>query len=421
MVDAARLPFVRTRGVVLLVCACVAAVAWWIFRDKTPEGRDLSKLSSEQWHDDLRFLAQELARKHANAFNHTSRADFDRLVAVVDQSINDSDWIDIPVNFSKLTAAVGDAHTYVQLPSSKARYPLRLYWFGHDLRVIRATAPAEGALGLRLQAINGIALPELTSRLKQISPRNENDWYFMEVSPFWLIKPEVLHALGIASEREHARFSFLRDEGEIIELTLAPVAEEARKWREAYDSPPPYLEHQTDPFWVANLSGGKVIYVIFNSYDWLFFRARKLFRDLDQHPDSKLVIDLRNNRGGDYHVGHWSLIKPILRRPSLNRKDRLFVVTGRGTFSAAMNNAAQFHVETNATLVGEPPGEVPNGYQEKRAFYLPNSHLQINYSARYYRFLPDDPRALIPDESVDPNWDDYRAGIDPVLKRLAPE
>src|SRR5206468_1419881 len=156
------------------------------------------------------------------------------------------------------TAAVGDAHTYVQLPSSKARYPLRFYWFGHDLRVIRATAPAEGALGLRLQAINGIALPEITSRLQKISPRNENDWYFMDVSPFWLIKPEVLHALGIAPEPQRAKFSFIRDDGEIIELTLAPVAEQDKKWREAYDSPPLYLERQTDPFWFASLSREKV-------------------------------------------------------------------------------------------------------------------------------------------------------------------
>ena len=39
-----------------------------------------------------------------------------------------------------------------------------------------------------------------------------------------------------------------------------------------------------------------------------------------------------------------------------------------------MSNAAQFHNETRAILVGEPPGETPNSYQEKETFWLPASH-----------------------------------------------
>ena len=61
---------------------------------------------------------------------------------------------------------------------------------------------------------------------------------------------------------------------------------------------------------------------------------------------------------------------------------------------------------------------MPNSYQERRSFHLPNSHLQVNYSARYYRFLADDNPALLPDIDAAPNWDDYQQGIDPALQAI---
>jgi hypothetical protein len=83
-----------------------------------------------------------------------------------------------------------------------------------------------------------------------------------------------------------------------------------------------------------------------------------------------------------------------------------------------MNNAAQFRTETHAILVGEPPGEGPNSYQERRDFRLPNSHLVVNYSTQYYKFLPEDVPALMPDQEVDPDWVSYGAGRDPALERI---
>jgi hypothetical protein len=105
-----------------------------------------------------------------------------------------------------------------------------------------------------------------------------------------------------------------------------------------------------------------------------------------------------------------------LKRPALDQRGHLFVITGRRTFSAAMSNAAQFHNETRAILVGEPPGETPNSYQEKETFWLPASHLAVNYSVRYYKFLPTDAPALMPDHEIDPDWESYRAGRDPTLE-----
>lgn len=396
----------------------IAGLIWWFSQPSSPRQVDLSTLTPEQWHADLLYFARELPQRHANAFHHISRSEFDELVRKADQLVQRSDSVDIPVQFSRITAAVGDAHTFVQFPVTKARFPVRFYWFGEELRVIRATPAAQPALGLRLSAINQTPLSDIVARVREIISQDENPWCLKDRSPYLLVRPDVLHALGIINDMKQAQFVFSADDGAVINLTLAPMDDQMADWHDAYSSPPLYLQHNDDAFWFTALPEAKIVYVIFNQYDWLFFKARTLFSFLDNHPDWKLVIDVRANRGGDYHVGHWCLIKPILRRPALNTPDRLFVITGRATFSAAISNAAQFRTETHATLLGEPPGEVPNSYQEGKMFFLPNSHLQVNYSARFYKFLPTDVRALMPDREIDPNWRDYSAGIDPVLKYL---
>jgi C-terminal processing protease CtpA/Prc len=130
----------------------------------------------------------------------------------------------------------------------------------------------------------------------------------------------------------------------------------------------------------------------------------------------KLVIDLRQNGGGDYTVGEADLIRPIAQLASINRKGHLFVLIGPETFSAAMNNAAQFREMTAATLVGETIGEKPNSYQEPRELVLPNSHLVVRYSTRWYAFQPKGPNEISPDVRISPLWGDYASGRDPVLE-----
>jgi len=128
-----------------------------------------------------------------------------------------------------------------------------------------------------------------------------------------------------------------------------------------------------------------------------------------------LILDMRDNGGGDNTVGYREIVKPLLACTDLNRKGHLYVLVGAETFSAAMNNAAQLQDETNAILVGETIGERPNSYQEPRQFQLPNSHLIVRASTRYYTFRKTGENAVRPDKEIIPTWDDVKAGRDPVL------
>jgi hypothetical protein len=179
---------------------------------------------------------------------------------------------------------------------------------------------------------------------------------------------------------------------------------------------PLYAQHPGQPFWYQYLSKAGVVYCSFRGYDSLAAKAAGLFALLGRVRPEKLVMDLRQNSGGDYTLGLRYLIEPISRLPQINRPGHLFVAIGGNTFSAGMANAAQFRGRTHAILVGETIGEKPNSFQEPREMQLPNSRLIVRYSTRYYRFVERGPNAVRPDHQVKPTWAEYRGGHDPVLE-----
>jgi hypothetical protein len=158
------------------------------------------------------------------------------------------------------------------------------------------------------------------------------------------------------------------------------------------------------------------VYVNFRSYESLGRNARALFVELDRKPPARLIIDLRQNGGGDFFEGRRHLIEPLKRRPSLSQKGRLYVVVGRATYSAAMANAIDFRKELGSILVGEPIGERPNSYSENDEMTLPKSRIVVSYSTRYYQFVDQDVPAVMPDVPIDPDWEAFRAGRDHVVE-----
>ncbi len=375
-------------------------------------------LSKAQWHEDLQYLARELPKRHKNLFHTVSREQFERTVAELDTAIPSLQDHQIIIRMLQITAMVGDAHTYVHLPQTFKLYPVALYWFGSDLRVLRAAPENKQALGAKVVKVGGMNISDVQTRLLKVLSQSENEWFVLSNSPGYMARPEVLQTLGIVPELSRAAFTFEDEQGQQFTLDLTPVVPEASLnslWLKAATSEPLSRQQQNEPFWFKYLSDSQTVYVNFKGYDSLGENARKLFQFVDNNPTRRLVIDMRQNGGGDFTKVRSSLIPGIKERPTMNQKGHLFVIIGRRTFSAAMTNAIDFRKETNAILVGEPAGERPNSYQENDEMKLPNSGLIVSYSTKYYKFLDEDAPAVMPDKRIDPNWLDFKAGRDPVM------
>ncbi|HSE52942.1 MAG TPA: hypothetical protein VLB00_12195 [Gemmatimonadales bacterium] len=383
-------------------------------------------LTSERWREDLQYFARELEQRHKNLFHTVSRAQFSGAVRQLDSAIPSLQPHQIIVRMTQIAALVGDGHTGVRLPGYFTLYPIGVYWFGSELRVLGAATGYRRAIGARVTHIGGVPIDQVDARVRSCFPSaaQENEWYVLSTSPAFIVRPEVLHTLGVVPDLGAAPFTFEDDQGERFTLSITPIAAPPvvqggfaiPGMQSASARQPLFRQRPGERFWFAYLPEAETVYVSFRGYQSLGENARSLFRFIDSTGARRLVIDLRQNGGGDFLEGRRHLVHPLQRHPTLNQPGRLYVIVGRRTFSAAMANAIDFKKLTKAILVGEPVGERPNSYSENDEMTLPNSEVVVSYSTRYYKFLDQDVPAFLPDVRIDPSWPDFRAGRDPVIE-----
>jgi hypothetical protein len=386
----------------------------------SPKPASAPQLTPSQWHEDLRFLSSQLAKRHANAFHFISREAFDREVQELDSRLDQLNPDQIFVGMDRIESSVGDGHTYIRLPSDSPVYPVRFGYFGDQYRLLAAAGSLHSpqVAGGRLLSIDDVPVARVHELLLTLTPVDETQPLREVRAAALLSNGLVLHGLGITAERDKVRYLMLTEDGERVSFELAAtsgVLRSEKGWIQAAAGPALYLQHSEDGFWCTYLQDERTGYCSFRSYKDLKTTSRAL-KDLmtQQHPEN-LVIDLRLNDGGDYTLGLKYVVNPIRRARAINRKGHLFVLIGPRTFSAAMANASHFRAKTKAILVGQPIGEKPNSYQEARDMVLPNSRWVARYSVKFYRFAGSGENLIRPDKEIAETWDDYRMGRDPVL------
>ena len=383
--------------------------------DTTPT----DNLSKAAWHEDLQYLAGELPRRHLNAFHSISREQFARAVADLDARIPQLQNSDIVVGLSRLTAMIGDGHTHLRWGRIYRNVPLNLFWFGNQLRVTGAAEKYRRAVGTRVVEIGGVPVTLAYARSLPYISQGESEGFVRSAHADLATYPAHLHALGLAPDTTHAQYTFLSDNGDRFKLTLEAIkpAEQIR-WIDAERRTPLYKQRAKEPLWFTYLAPEQTLYLNFKAYprrkNFITF-SRELFDFIDHHEIRRLIVDMRQNGGGDFTRGRDYIISEFKKRPHITQPGRLYVVIGRWTYSAGMANSADFRNDLHAFLVGEPTGARPNGYQENREFALPNSHIGVSYSTQLYKFQEKDTPGIMPDKRIDPDWRSYRQGRDPVL------
>jgi hypothetical protein len=384
-----------------------------------PSSEEGPTLTKAQWHDDLKFLATELPKRHANAFHSISREQFDAAVADLDRKLDGLNSDEIYVGMDRIVNMIGDGHTYIQFPTDDANLPIDLERFGDDYRMIAAATGYGTTLGARVLKIDDTPIAQAHDLVYSLSPADETPVLRESRVNGFLTIGMVLHGTGITHDRNTARYTLADDNGKEFTVDIkaaAPGESQKIHWTHAFKQPPLFRQRPDEYFWYTYLSDAHTIYCSFRGYKDLGTHSKGLFELIRQeHPD-KLVVDLRLNGGGDYEQGLKYLVHPIRDLPDINRKGHFFVLIGPNTFSAAMSNAAHFRYQTNAILVGQQIGEKPNSYQEAREMTLPNSHWKVRYSVKFYRFVENGENLIRPDQEIIPSWTDYQSGRDPVLE-----
>jgi hypothetical protein len=194
-------------------------------------------------------------------------------------------------------------------------------------------------------------------------------------------------------------------------------------WTSMRTTPEPWWEqHPEQPLWWIFDPPTRTLYACMravapspgaatNRTEW-----DRFFALADSVKPARLVIDLRENTGGNGTLNRYP-VQQLLRRPALDRPDRLFVIVGRRTFSAGQQFANLLEAWTQATFVGEPTGQRPSQYGDHRPLVLPASGMTVQISSIFHQAPNEfDTRSFVPPRLYTPlDSKSYRAGVDPAL------
>jgi hypothetical protein len=330
---------------------------------------------------------------------------------------------EVLLRLMKLMASAHVAHNLVQIPLGLGfvyRMPLAFTWFEDGLAVTAASADFSSALGARVLSIGGRTPEQLKAELAPyISFENEHE---LRVSVPHLIPAEgVLKHLGLIESDRTVAVRVQKPGGESIDLK-APIQLGNVKKVGIYDglpvTAPFYNSHPGAVYWQEFLADSGTLYIQYNqcrsdAKDPFPDFSRRVMADADSHTVKRVVIDLRQNGGGNSRI-----IGPLKSGLAARLKSvgNVYVFIGPNTFSSAVDNAIELQRDLKATLVGAPSGGMPEGYGEVAYIKLPNSKLTVQITTK--RWGPENatgPVTLTPKIAAPLRLADILASRDPAL------
>jgi len=240
--------------------------------------------------------------------------------------------------------------------------------------------------------IGGISLDSAMTLVSQLVPRGENEGRTRLTATMLLTSPQVLHGLELSSTSLSAAVDLVTSHSGCAGLANHGGSRFFQTQRRSTYRLARIRRKQS--------SGSDL-------WNWGDYSTNQGLNDSSSiYAGTEVVISLSSR----------NVLLPLLKgRGAVGHAGGMYAIIGPRTFSAAMVNALDLRNELDATLVGEPTGARPNAYSEHGDFVLPNSGLRVSYSTRHYRFGADSATAVDPDRRIEPDWQDFRSGRDPVL------
>jgi hypothetical protein len=403
------------------------------------------QVSPEMMEEDFEYVVDKLANVHPVTVGGFPEAQM-KIIANIREKIREpltTEEFYFLVN--ELFHSFHDAHTTMWLVFSRG-IDLPLIRLRDGLYVDRDTDTLQR--GDLILSLGGQTVPGLFDRLNQIL--GTENGHLVRLEGAWMLTARpYLHHLGLM-DNDGVEVTCLRD-GQEHRLRL-PIIELERPSREEG----PFMSYSIDQRHHLALMTLNT-----SRYDAEYRRnLRRFFGELHEQQIGNIILDLRENGGGDSRVidefvrylcvdrikGYGSNVRysqdsrlqtkvrkygveEFPRSEHINRKvgqellfsGRLFVLTSPHTFSSANMFAATIQDNRLGTIVGEPTGNQPSCYGHPLSFQMPRTGIYFRISHKQF-FRPDPTLDRI--DAVYPDLDVYRRitdileGRDAQLERI---
>ena len=432
----------------LLAASAFRQPASWTVNGSPNRSRSQpAALTAAQWKEDLQYLVATVKAVHPAPFHRVPEAEMDRAVATLSREIPRLSDRQIVVRMMGIVALLNDGHSGV-IPAPVFKmdhsYPIRLDRFADGIYIVAARPDMQSIIGAHVTMIGIRSAASVWDSISVVAS-GDNVYSRWGNVPLLLTAPETMEGLGL-SRADSLVLTVVRADGTTTRVAVAAVAAPFdMQWVSAgWDGPAGAVahlnttslveQHRRAPYWFAQVGG--MLYAQINQVNdsrdtvplgadravvTLDGLAQRLLERVEAGGADRLVLDLRFNGGGNNRLTR-SFVQRLSASTAINQKGHLFVITGRRTYSAAMNFTSLLEDRTAALFVGEPPGGTPSHYGDATGFTLPQSKMTFRVSTLHWDIgvQPSDVReAMEPDLPAPPTYAQLRAGTDAPLDAIA--
>ena len=395
------------------------------------------------WRYDVEFLVREARRLHAAPGRQAFSDRFARRAEELVEALPDLTDDQVLAEMMLLAAALEDGHSVVYGPDPDtplafdgASLPFKFYLFPDGLYVVDGHGEWTDHSGSRVVSFGDVPAEEVLERMAAYrGVDNPMTWTWMGPQ-FYVRRVGLLREVGAAQAGAPVELVLATPEGEETRIRVEggdyPLVRKLRPSPAATGETPLYLTRVDANYWMTPLAdhvphttaaAEGALYLQFNQVrddarESLAAFSARLREELATGDYTTLVVDVRHNNGGNN-----GLLRPLVRALvefDASPEHRVFVVTGRNTFSAAQNFINRVERLVDAVFVGEPSSSSPNFTGEESDVLLPYSRLRASISSRYWQDSdPGDDRPWIaPHVPVELTAEEYFTGVDPALEAI---
>lgn len=382
----------------------------------------------EMWTGEIGILQDQLPKLHKNLFSNIAKEQWNNRLDKLKENIDQLTDSQVRVEMMKTVASVGDAHTSTYT-TAISFFPFYFVWLKDGIFCESATSSQKDALCNKLVGIGGIEIDKAIEMVTECIS-HDNEYGLQDSLTYWLTDVDVLTGLGIIKDVNNAIYTFEDKNGKRVDVSARAYNswgsvswDKDDKYEDIIRTNPPiFRSNARYNYWADYFSQYSLVYIQYNRCrNYTDYSFSEFINDIkeffDEKTPSKLVIDIRQNGGGSS-----SVMAPLLdwvTTSYVNKPDKLFVVTGKGTFSSAVINSVQLKQSTEATFVGEPTGGKPNHFGEVNYFSLEKAKMNVFYSTKYFKIYYDNKvDALYPDDIIETTSEQYFSGIDPIMDAI---
>jgi len=389
----------------------------------------------KKWQSDIEFLKTELPIKHKNLFFEKEKEYYENELDAIIQRLDQLADYQIALKIQQVIASMGDAHTSIQWKKYieiEKKIPIRTIWFDGGLFIFQTNKENDKLLGKRIVKINDYPIAKIIDSLSTLISV-DNQAVLKTKIPKLLAYSDLYKFFGFANS-DVFKIDVESVEGRKYSYKVAIEKYSKEKRAMLMIKKVPYYLKNTRAYLRYNyFINDKIYYIQYNkcltkrlalsqgnkklAKKLVPFATyqKKIFAEIESNDVDKVIFDMRMNSGGDSKQGRL-FIEEIAKNDKLNKKDKLFVVVGRETYSSAVINTLSFKELTNATIIGEETSGMPNHYGEIKHFILPKNSIRVTYSSRYFHYTDEEMKTIVPDVIIESSFTDFNKGVDPIYE-----